>query len=584
MGSGDRDGGGSRDAGQRPVNGQPATGPGAGPPQTKTLTAPPAPKGDPRALRAYASSLRELGATLRTVAALAAAPLPRTWRGAAPVAAEATASRLAGELRTAAGALEDMAAHLDRYAASLARAAAHHRSWLRRATEVAGVVLVTAAVVTVTVATVGAAAPVAAGLAIDAEAGAIGAGAEGAAGLAGGGAEGAATTAVAGMESAAASAAAAEVSLTGSLGARALPLLRQLAAYARPQLVGAEVTSGLDTAVRVGETGDLHPLGVGVELLENIVVGAGAGAASGRWLTRPGIAARLGRIISPTAPGDLKPVLVRHVSNAATNTGVCAIEDEAVGSQDSAYGAGLDFVQGLAGSGAGDLAAARDHRLTRGLNRVRNVRLPLLRLDHSGRLLSAELDDVYRVDPQAIRFSQNSMSKTGLRVTALSSGWQGAPIDVVVMPDGALTSLDNRRVLAARTLGIQANARLRDPSGVVPAELLGGRFSRYRLAPGATWLDVVTARIGSQRGWRGVHAYGRLAPPDRIKVGPYAIVGIRPPRKVTWLPGKAGWVGEVGVDSRTTAPFPGRSSSAPCPPGRLTAVCRSKRRVWDRGP
>lgn len=42
------------------------------------------------------------------------------------------------------------------------------------------------------------------------------------------------------------------------------------------------------------------------------------------------------------------------------------------------------------------------------------------------------------------------------------NGWHGEPIDVVRMPDGKLTTADNTRILAARSAGIQAQARVRD--------------------------------------------------------------------------------------------------------------------------
>ena len=46
----------------------------------------------------------------------------------------------------------------------------------------------------------------------------------------------------------------------------------------------------------------------------------------------------------------------------------------------------------------------------------------------------------------------------------LDNGWQGDPVDVVIMPDGILTSIDNTRILAARqaNVSIEANVRLFD--------------------------------------------------------------------------------------------------------------------------
>ncbi|MGL4887637.1 MAG: hypothetical protein ACRC4V_15055 [Aeromonas veronii] len=42
------------------------------------------------------------------------------------------------------------------------------------------------------------------------------------------------------------------------------------------------------------------------------------------------------------------------------------------------------------------------------------------------------------------------------------NGWQGDSIDVVKMPDGGLTSMDNTRVRAAREAGVKVQARVND--------------------------------------------------------------------------------------------------------------------------
>lgn len=66
-------------------------------------------------------------------------------------------------------------------------------------------------------------------------------------------------------------------------------------------------------------------------------------------------------------------------------------------------------------------------------------------------------------------------------------GWQGDPVDVVNMPDGAPTSMDNRRLLAAREAGIPIEANVRNASDpLTPAQVdrfetnggLGGNAKR----------------------------------------------------------------------------------------------------------
>ena len=42
-----------------------------------------------------------------------------------------------------------------------------------------------------------------------------------------------------------------------------------------------------------------------------------------------------------------------------------------------------------------------------------------------------------------------------------SDGWKGDPVDVVRMPDGKLTSIDNTRIAAAREAGIDVKATVR---------------------------------------------------------------------------------------------------------------------------
>ena len=43
-----------------------------------------------------------------------------------------------------------------------------------------------------------------------------------------------------------------------------------------------------------------------------------------------------------------------------------------------------------------------------------------------------------------------------------TNGWQGKPVDVVIMPDGSITSIDNTRILAARKAGIEIEANVRN--------------------------------------------------------------------------------------------------------------------------
>jgi hypothetical protein len=89
-----------------------------------------------------------------------------------------------------------------------------------------------------------------------------------------------------------------------------------------------------------------------------------------------------------------------------------------------------------------------------------------------------------------------------------TSGWKGDPIDVVRMPDGGLTTIDNTRVVAAHHAGIdvQANVHAFDaalPEGMVP------RFTTPKGGVPSTWGDAVTNRIGNQKpGWQNCYPMG----------------------------------------------------------------------------
>jgi hypothetical protein len=88
------------------------------------------------------------------------------------------------------------------------------------------------------------------------------------------------------------------------------------------------------------------------------------------------------------------------------------------------------------------------------------------------------------------------------------NGWHGEPIDVVRMPDGKLTTADNTRILAARSAGIQAQARVRDfdaKIGINDAT----RFKHGQPGNPTTWGEAVQRRINDQSGkFRKATPYG----------------------------------------------------------------------------
>lgn len=86
-----------------------------------------------------------------------------------------------------------------------------------------------------------------------------------------------------------------------------------------------------------------------------------------------------------------------------------------------------------------------------------------------------------------------------------TQGWNGPPANAVLLPDSQLTSIDNRRLLAAREVGISAQVRIRSFDEVLtPDEVT--RFTRQGHPPPTTWGEAITLRIRDQNG-----RFGELA-------------------------------------------------------------------------
>jgi len=110
-------------------------------------------------------------------------------------------------------------------------------------------------------------------------------------------------------------------------------------------------------------------------------------------------------------------------------------------------------------------------------------------------------------NPNEIRFSQKTASynkidrETGQSYTyddlvesMRSNGWLGDPIDVIKMPDGKITSIDNTRVAAAREAMIDVKATVRGyDEPLTPAVQEARGWQNY-----STWGEVINARIKQQ--------------------------------------------------------------------------------------
>ncbi|WP_335340262.1 VENN motif pre-toxin domain-containing protein [Gilliamella sp. WF3-4] len=131
------------------------------------------------------------------------------------------------------------------------------------------------------------------------------------------------------------------------------------------------------------------------------------------------------------------------------------------------------------------------------------------------------------LNPNEIRFSQNTVSYNKVErgtdmkytyddiVTSMkTNGWKGDPVDVIKMPDGKFTSMDNTRIAAAREAGIDIKANIRNfYDKLSPAEV--NRFSdpKKGFVP-VSWGDAITGRINKQSGgFSKNNPYGSSTPP-----------------------------------------------------------------------
>lgn len=90
-----------------------------------------------------------------------------------------------------------------------------------------------------------------------------------------------------------------------------------------------------------------------------------------------------------------------------------------------------------------------------------------------------------------------------------ANGWQGDPIDVVEMPDGIYTTIDNTRVVSAREAGIKVEANVHGYNDPLPSEYIE-RFTTKKGVP-KTWGEAIELRVGKQKAsFRNGNPYGKL--------------------------------------------------------------------------
>lgn len=120
------------------------------------------------------------------------------------------------------------------------------------------------------------------------------------------------------------------------------------------------------------------------------------------------------------------------------------------------------------------------------------------------------------LNPNKIRFSQSSVNDSQEIIESMmESGWKGDPIDVVRMPDGGLTTIDNTRVVAARAAGIDVKAVVHNADDLLPKNLVE-RFTTKKGIP-TTWREAIELRIGKQKSsFRNNNPFGSFEM-ERIK-------------------------------------------------------------------
>ncbi|WP_051856618.1 DUF6531 domain-containing protein [Streptomyces sp. NRRL S-1868] len=113
------------------------------------------------------------------------------------------------------------------------------------------------------------------------------------------------------------------------------------------------------------------------------------------------------------------------------------------------------------------------------------------------------------IDPRDIRLSQNSVRDAAEIIESMrKNGWNGDPIQVVEMPDGGLTTIDNTRVVAARHAGINTQAVVHKYDEPLPDQEQIDRFTTRKGVP-ESWGDALSLRIGKQAaGYRNRYPMG----------------------------------------------------------------------------
>ena len=262
----------------------------------------------------------------------------------------------------------------------------------------------------------------------------------------------------------------------------------------------------------------------GWELVGSIAKGAGTGAISGLiggQLMGAGasLATNVTQSISNQAVRQVAKIGVESAVETAIDTGI----DLATGNKITGQTVAMNFAFNTFTNGAGSVSPKKapkadvvttkpksgDIAVTRPRKDVTPVQQLALPGPTSKKLaLPAPSNKISQINPYDIRFSQSSVNGAdSIQASMKSNGWKGDAIDVVNMPDGKLTTIDNTRVIAARDAGITATARVHQYTDPLPEEFID-RFTTRTGTP-STWGEAVQLRVGKQKSsFRTGNPYG----------------------------------------------------------------------------
>ncbi len=102
------------------------------------------------------------------------------------------------------------------------------------------------------------------------------------------------------------------------------------------------------------------------------------------------------------------------------------------------------------------------------------------------------------------RKTQEKFTYDDIKESMSKEGWKGEAVDVIKMPDGKLTSIDNSRVSAAKEVGISIKANVRNYDEKLSSEVLDSKRFIKRGTKGetpenpTTWGEAIDNRIANQ--------------------------------------------------------------------------------------